>query len=165
MFCSKCGNILPDNSKFCSSCGAAQTPHSTAINAQPQFEHGQSLPSVSFLDAIRLFFTNYAKFSGRSRRSEYWYAWLFTWLVSTALNFLARESGDLFSMILTLWSLATLVPGLAIAFRRLHDVGRSGLYLLWGLLPIIGWIMLIVQYAKDSEPGANQYGPNPKFCC
>ena len=64
-----------------------------------------------------------------------------------------------------IWSLATLIPGLSLSFRRLHDVGRSGLYLLWLLLPIVGWSMVIVQYAKDSQPGSNQYGPNPKFCC
>ena len=58
MFCSKCGNIMPDGTKFCPSCGAQQAPHSSAVNSRPQFEHGQPLPSVSFGTAIRLFFTN-----------------------------------------------------------------------------------------------------------
>lgn len=165
MFCSKCGNIMPDGTKFCPSCGAAQTPHSSAVNTRGQFEHGQSLPSVSFGQAIRLFFNNYANFSGRSRRSEYWFAWLFLWLVSTVLNWLSGNNGGFLYLISTLWSLATLIPGLALSFRRLHDVGHSGAYLLWVLLPIVGWIILVVQYAKDSQPGTNQYGPNPKFCC
>lgn len=165
MFCSKCGNIMPDGTKFCPSCGAQQAPHSSAVNSRPQFEHGQPLPSVSFGTAIKLFFTNYTNFSGRSRRSEYWFAWLFLSLVSVALNFLGSEAGDFVSAVSYIWSLATLIPGLSLSFRRLHDVGRSGLYLLWLLLPIVGWIMVIVQYAKDSQPGSNQYGPNPKFCC
>ena len=165
MFCSKCGNIMPDGTKFCPSCGAEQVPHSSAVNTRPQFEHGQPLPSVSFGTAIRLFFTNYANFSGRSRRSEYWFAWLFLWLVSTVFTILGSEKGGFLFALSSLWSLATLIPGLSLSFRRLHDVGRSGLYLLWLLLPIVGWIMVIVQYAKDSQPGSNQYGPNPKFCC
>lgn len=165
MFCSKCGNIMPDGTKFCPSCGAEQAPHSSAVNTRPQFEHGQPLPSVSFGAAIRLFFTNYANFSGRSRRSEYWFAWLFLWLVSTVFTILGSEKGGFLFALSSLWSLATLIPGLALSFRRLHDAGRSGLYLLWLLLPIVGWIMVIVQYAKDSQPGSNQYGPNPKFCC
>ena len=165
MFCSKCGNIMPDGTKFCPSCGAQQVPHSSAVNTRPQFEHGQPLPSVSFVTAIQLFFKNYANFSGRSRRSEYWFAWLFLWLVSTAFTILGGNEGGFLVALSSIWSLATLVPGLALSFRRLHDVGRSGLYLLWLLLPIVGWIMVIVQYAKDSQPGTNQYGPNPKFCC
>ena len=149
MFCSKCGNIMPDGTKVCPSCGAQQGPHSSAVNSRPQFEHGQPLPSVSFGTAIRLFFTNYTNFSGRSRRSEYWFAWLFLSLGSVALNFLGSEADGSVSAARYTWRLATLLP------RRL----------LWLLLPIVGWIMVIVQYAKDSQPGSNQYGPNPKFCC
>lgn len=62
MFCNKCGNIMPDGTKYCSSCGAEQRPHSSAVNDRPQFQHGQPLPSVSFSQAIRLFFSNYANF-------------------------------------------------------------------------------------------------------
>ena len=143
----------------------SRCPYSSAVNSRPQLEHGQPLPSVSFGTAIRLFFTNYTNFSGRSRRSEYWFAWLFLWLVSVVLNFFGSEAGGFVSAVSYIWSLVTLIPGLSLSFRRLHDVGRSGLYLLWLLLPIVGWIMVIVQYAKDSQPGSNQYGPNPKFCC
>lgn len=80
------------------------------------------------------------------------------------MNYLAAASG-LFAAVSYIWGLATLVPGISLSVRRLHDVGKSGLYLLWALLPIAGWIIVIVQYAKDSQPEANQYGPNPKFCC
>lgn len=49
--------------------------------------------------------------------------------------------------------------------RRMHDVGKSGLYLLWFLLPLAGWIIVLIPMLQDSQPGSNQYGPNPKFCC
>ena len=61
-----------------------------------------------------------------------------------------------------LWSLAILLPGLAVAIRRLHDIGKSGWFVLLALIPIVGSIILIVFYVKDSEPGENKYGPNPK---
>jgi uncharacterized membrane protein YhaH (DUF805 family) len=62
----------------------------------------------------------------------------------------------------TLYSLAVLIPGIAVSVRRLHDINRSGWWLLIGLIPIIGAIILLIFTAKDSQPGENQYGPNPK---
>jgi uncharacterized membrane protein YhaH (DUF805 family) len=62
-----------------------------------------------------------------------------------------------------IYGLAVLIPGLAVAVRRLHDTGRSGWWLLIGLVPLIGAIVLIVFMATDGEPGDNAYGPNPKF--
>ena len=61
-----------------------------------------------------------------------------------------------------LYSLATLLPSLAVGCRRLHDIGRSGWWIFIAIIPIVGWIILIVWYAKDSDPGDNAYGPNPK---
>lgn len=165
MFCSKCGNILRDGAKYCPSCGAAQTPHDTAVNTTPNFTHGQALPSVTFAEAIRLFFANYAKFHGRSRRSEYWYIVLFMSLVSIALGIVSGWEDSLGSVLSVLWSLAVLIPGLALAVRRLHDTGKSGLYLLWALLPLAGGIIVLIPMLQDSQPGSNQYGPSPKICC
>lgn len=165
MFCSKCGNILRDGARYCPSCGAAQTPHDTAVNTTPNFTHGQPLPSVTFGAAIRLFFSNYANFHGRSRRSEYWYIVLFMSLVSAVLGFLSDDRSSLGYALSTLWGLATLIPGIALAVRRMHDVGKSGLYLLWSLLPLAGWIIVLIPMLQDSQPGNNPYGPNPKFCC
>lgn len=91
---------------------------------------GRPRPSVTFQQAIELFFKNYAVFNGRASRSEYWWVALFTFLVNAVLNGLARSIGDSGSMALTvvssLWSLAILVPSLAICWRRLHDTGRPG---------------------------------------
>ena len=109
---------------------------------------------VSFIDAVKLFFTRYAEFGGRSRRSEFWWAMLFTGIVGTILGYVIPD----FSWI---WSLAILIPSLAIEFRRLHDVGKSGWWILWNLLPLIGQIILLVQFCKDSTED-NQWGPNPK---
>jgi uncharacterized membrane protein YhaH (DUF805 family) len=123
---------------------------------------------MSFVDAIKSYFANYANFKGRARRSEYWYAALFTTVVSTILSYVFPGSvlqvGDLQVMqnspIVSLWSIATLVPSLAIAWRRLHDVSKGGPYAFFALIPIVGWIMLLIQLVKDSTPGANSFG-NP----
>lgn len=121
---------------------------------------------MSFGAAIKAFFTKYVTFSGRARRSEYWYAVLFTTLVSAAIGIIwpgTIEYMDGFpvqrnSMMTDLWSLAILLPSLAITWRRLHDIGRKGTYFFFILIPIAGIIMLIIQLVKDSEPGANAYG-------
>jgi uncharacterized membrane protein YhaH (DUF805 family) len=60
------------------------------------------------------------------------------------------------------YSLAIFIPSLAVCVRRLHDIGRSGWWYLIGLIPVIGWILLIVWFCTDSQPGANKWGPNPK---
>ena len=66
-------------------------------------------------------------------------------------------------MLAVLYSLAALIPGIALGVRRLHDIGRSGLYYLFALIPIVGAILLIVWFATDTEPGNNSYGRNPKW--
>ena len=113
---------------------------------------------MSFGQAIKSFWAKYATFSGRTRRSEYWYAWLFVALVGAGVATLFPGVGDMASPQSNLWSLATLVPGLAIGARRLHDTGRSGKNLWWLVLPIVGWIILLVYVLEDSKPGANEYG-------
>lgn len=111
-------------------------------------------------DAVRSVLTNYANFNGRARRSEYWWWVLAVVLVSLVLNILEAALGT-GSILSTLFSLAILVPGLAVGARRLHDTGKSGWLLLIGLIPLVGFILLIVWFATDSQ-GDNQYGPSPK---
>jgi uncharacterized membrane protein YhaH (DUF805 family) len=126
---------------------------------------------MSFVDAIKSFFKNYATFTGRARRSEFWWTVLFTTLVSTGLSILFPGSvmeldGGITVQqnhpIVSLWSFATLLPSLAITWRRLHDVSKSGPYFFFILLPIVGWILLLIQLVKDSTPGANTYGASVK---
>ena len=120
---------------------------------------------MGFTDAVRICLQKYADFSGRGRRSEYWYFALFNLLVGIAAGILDAILGTDFDtgsgLISLLATLALLLPGLAAGVRRLHDTSRSGWWILIGLIPIIGWIILIVFYVQDSHPD-NQYGPNPK---
>ena len=104
---------------------------------------------------------NYVGFEGRARRTEYWMFVLFNIIASIILSILEWIVG-LPAVLSTLYSLAVLLPSLAVTFRRLHDTGRSGWWVLIGLVPFIGAIVLIVFMCLDSEPGDNQYGPNPK---
>lgn len=115
-----------------------------------------------YIDVLK----KYAVFTGRARRMEYWMFVLFNVIISIVLNVvdvaagLTLESGQ--GILSTIYSLAVLLPGLAVGARRLHDTGRSGWWLLIGLIPCIGAIVLLVFFVQDSEPGTNQYGPNPK---
>lgn len=129
---------------------------------QPGYQQRAAAPQVGFVDAVKLFFGNYANFSGRSRRSEYFWIILFNWLVSFALGLVLSGAPDIYTMLSGVYSLATLVPGLALAVRRLHDVGKKGTYLLW-CLTIIGVIPVLVAVFKDSDPNPNQFGPSPKY--
>ena len=129
---------------------------------QNNYQQRAAAPQVGFVDAVKLFFGNYANFSGRSRRSEYFWVILFNWLVSFALGLVLSGAPDIYMMLSGVYSLATLVPGLALAVRRMHDVGKSGAYLLWSLT-IIGAIPVLIAVFRDSEPNPNQYGPSPKY--
>ncbi|MEK7552028.1 MAG: DUF805 domain-containing protein [Patescibacteria group bacterium] len=104
----------------------------------------------------------YAVFSGRAQRAEYWYFVLFNILISIAFSIVSSILGDDKGILGTLYTLAVLVPCLAVSVRRLHDTGRSGWMLLISLIPIIGAIWLLVLMIMDSNPGDNKYGPNPK---
>ena len=117
---------------------------------------------MSFTDAIRSVFSQYVGFTGRARRSEFWYWTLFQIIVGIVASILDRAVFDrnnaAFSVIV---GLGLLLPSLAVAVRRLHDSGRTGWWLLIGLIPVIGTIILIVFYVQDSH-GDNKYGPSPK---
>ena len=107
------------------------------------------------------FFRNYTNFSGRSRRKAYWYVMLVNFIIGLIFGVLTNILG-FFSILSGIYSLATLVPGIALALRRLHDIGKSGWWILIGLIPLVGEILLIIWFCQDSQPGSNQYGPNPK---
>lgn len=116
-----------------------------------------------FLMALK----KYATFSGRSRRSEYWYYVLFYLIIAIVLALIDRSAGTLMGdrgvgVLGGIFALAMLLPSLAVGARRLHDTGRTGWWQLIALIPLIGAIVLLVFYVQDSHPGSNQYGPNPK---
>ncbi len=114
---------------------------------------------MSFTEAVKSGFDNYVNFDGRASRSAYWYWVLFAILASIVGNILDAAIGaSIFSILI---GLALFLPGLAVAVRRLHDTGRSGWWILIGLIPIIGFIVLIVFLVQDSDAGDNEYGPLP----
>ena len=109
----------------------------------------------------------YAVFGGRARRREYWYFALFNLLISIVLAVIDGVTGTLsaeagIGLLGAFYALAVLIPGIAVSVRRLHDTNRSGWWLLIVLVPLIGAIVLLVFMVQDSQPGENQYGPNPK---
>ncbi|WP_163970319.1 DUF805 domain-containing protein [Oceanobacillus halotolerans] len=105
---------------------------------------------------------NYVNFQGRARRTEYWMFTLFNLLAIILLTIIEAMIG-LFGVLTFLYNIAILLPALAVQIRRLHDIGRSGWWILISFVPIAGGIILLVFMCLDSEPNDNQYGPNPKI--
>ena len=103
---------------------------------------------------------HYADFNGRASRSEYWYFVLFNIIFSIAAaivdNILGTEE-----LIYGLYCLFAILPSIAVGARRLHDIGKSGWFQLIIFIPLVGLIWLIILLATDSQPGSNEYGPNP----
>lgn len=139
---------------------------------------------VSFGTAVKRAFSQYCSFHGRASRSEYWWFFLFNFLVGaiivgifggagyaevirTAMTDPVKASSielsGTYVTLANLWSLITLLPGLGLFWRRMHDTGHSGWWWLWGLLPVIGWIVLLVFLCKNSVPVENKYGPVPNM--
>ncbi len=103
----------------------------------------------------------YTVFSGRARRKEFWMFFLFNLIITFVLGFIEVFVGGP-GIVGTLYGLAVLIPGIAVSVRRLHDISHSGWWLLIGLIPLIGAIVLLVFMVQDGKPGQNQYGANPK---
>ena len=103
----------------------------------------------------------YAVFEGRAHRTEYWTFVLINVAIGLALGMVEGLGGGR-NILSNLYSLAILVPSLAVSVRRLHDTGRSGWWLLLSLIPLAGPIILLVFMVLDSDPEANSFGPNPK---
>lgn len=108
----------------------------------------------------------YLDFSGRAQRAAYWYFVLFNVIISFVTNVLDAMLGTYSAtgtgILSVLYGLAVLIPSISVGARRLHDTGRSGWWLLIGLVPLIGWIILLIWVVQDGEPAPNAYGPNPK---
>ena len=134
---------------------------------------------IGFGEAVKLFFKNYVNFNGRATRSEYWWVYLFNNIVYMVLGILFAISGGsslaaydaygdmsiaymgagaIFYILMMLYCLAVLLPSLSLMVRRLHDIGKSGTYILMGLIPVVGYIFILVYMLTGSAPD-NQYGP------
>lgn len=124
---------------------------------------------MNFQDAVKSGYQNYVTFSGRASRPAYWWWSLFQIVVSVVIFFVFGPhfvpGSDTVPMHLeggligNLWSLANLLPSLAVGIRRLHDIDKSGWWTLILFVPLVGIILLIVWYCTKGTPGANRFGP------
>lgn len=110
----------------------------------------------------------YAVFSGRARRTEYWMFELFSTIFMVAAIILDNVLGtkakdDSGGLIYLLFALATLLPRFAVTVRRLHDIGKSGWWILINLIPLVGIFWMLFLLMTDSNPRDNEFGPNPKL--
>lgn len=111
---------------------------------------------VGMVEAVKLFFSNYVKFDGRSNRGEYWWAFLGIIIASFVFSLLDAMLG--IQLLGIIFSLVTLIPGIAIGIRRLHDIDKSGWWLLIGLVPLVGFLVLIYFFVQPPTPGPNRFG-------
>lgn len=148
MFCQKCGKGNPNNVRFCGNCGANISPPSVPVVTPASLPNEQ----MTFGKAIATCFAKYFDFKGRASRSEYWWFYLFTILLSWGA--LLVDPSQSLSLVV---NLAVLFPVIAAGSRRLHDTNRSGW---WQLLvfTVIGIIPLIIWLAGKGSEQENQYG-------
>ncbi len=117
---------------------------------------------LTFQEAVQRALTlNYCNFNGRSSRSEYWWFILFTFVLGVLVGVVFSFSDTLYSVVSAVVNLALLLPGLGLAVRRLHDIDKSGWNLLLAFIPIVGAIILIVWFVKESDLQPNKYGEVP----
>jgi len=115
---------------------------------------------MTFSEAVKDGFDHYTKFSGRAARPAYWWWFLFAILVGIGANIIDAIIGT-FGVISGLVGLALLLPGLSVSIRRLHDINRSGWWILIFIIPIVGFILWLVWFLREGDPGENKYGPPP----
>jgi uncharacterized membrane protein YhaH (DUF805 family) len=174
-FCSKCGEKLDDGTKFCSKCGAKV--EGSAVNApvQPVYQQAQGQqfntpppyqqaaaqaaeknPWQYFCGVLK----KYAVFQGRARRAEFWWFFLFNWIIGMILMVIDWKAGFMLTerqgLLSSLYSLAVFLPNLGVLVRRMHDCNKAGPY--W-LIPIYGWFVLP---CTAGDIGPNRFGPDPK---
>ena len=128
----------------------------------------EASPKLTFSDAVRQVLNKYATFRGRARRSEYWWFVLFNYLVVFVALILDLCFGLTFAdtgygPIYCIAAIVLLLPSLAVTVRRLHDINKSGWNILWGIIPLIGAILLLVWCCQDSKAEVDQYGESPKY--
>lgn len=126
---------------------------------------------VSFFEAVSLYYSNYANFSGRASRSEYWFVALYSFIFGIGFSVLALSTGTidpytgapqgngLVSAIYWIWILVNFIPSLSVLWRRLHDVNKSGGYAFMVLIPFIGWIFVLIALVKEGDLHENRFGP------
>jgi uncharacterized membrane protein YhaH (DUF805 family) len=114
---------------------------------------------MGFGQAISTGFRKYVNFSGRARRSEYWYWVLFSVIVGFVAAIVDMQLNTQLNS--SIANLVIAIPSIAVAVRRLHDIDRSGWWVLIGLVPLVGFILLVVWFASEGTHGPNRFGPDP----
>lgn len=145
VFCRGCGKEIHSTANSCPHCGAQQISQ----NVRTAANSGKSIGNWYFVVLKK-----YAVFSGRARRKEYWMFFLISFIIAVVIGIVENLIGvhEVFSNI---YSIAMLVPTIAVGVRRLHDTDRSGW---WLLLPIVNIVFL----AQNGQPGSNRFGSDPK---
>lgn len=191
--CYECGAMISDKADTCPHCGAPLAKGTAKDNNNPPYRpfYIDEQPTLNFGEAVySAFIKNYANFSGRARRSEYWYFTLFQVVVNIIAFFTPSPTvevwGQPVSLLYCLCNLAFFLPGLTVSVRRLHDIDKSGwnilmLYLMpllsififatsnpylilgWSVGCFIYFIRLTIWFCRDSSEEENDYGPSPKY--
>ena len=162
-FCPSCGAVLPPAPvAFCPSCGAPQQIHPPAAAPYTALE-GDGIRR-SFAASVGICLNKYATFKGRAPRAEFWFFTLFNILVGFIAGLIdgfIRVAGHApdWHVFDSIASLVFLLPSIAVQVRRLHDTGRSGWWWLLSLIPLIGWLILLIWDCTPGATGPNQYGP------
>ncbi|MDR3013703.1 MAG: DUF805 domain-containing protein [Chitinispirillales bacterium] len=150
--CKECNTEVSDRAATCVKCG-----YPLKEESDKEWDDVISSIGLSHFDYFKLcFFKKYATFDGRARRKEYWGFWISAWVICLVSILAAAFISPFMIIPASFFIMAIIIPTLAVCVRRLHDTGRSGT---WILVPLVG--LLIVAFA-DSQPGENDYGPNPK---
>ncbi|SFC93087.1 DUF805 domain-containing protein [Tropicimonas isoalkanivorans] len=119
---------------------------------------------MTFQEAVRTCIQKYVQFSGRARRPEYWWFALFNFLGSIISQMIDRLLfGPDVGVLAAIWGLALLLPSIAVGVRRLHDLEKSGWWLLIALIPIIGFLVLLYWFVQKGTEGPNRFGPEPRM--
>lgn len=153
--------------------GQCQQPYQQAYDqqgCQQQYGAIPEAPAMSFGDAIKTCFRQYATFTGRATRAEYWWWQLFcvlvTFVASFIILYIILKVAEIFPSVagwyaplMQLVSLALFIPSISVSWRRLHDIGKAGGWYFFGLIPVVGWIFMIIWYCTKSEPFDNRFGP------
>ena len=176
MFCRFCGKEIDDDSVFCKECGKQLNEVSSnssihTLSAEEyaareerykNFRGARAVSGVGFPEAIKRFYINTFDFKGRASASEFWWIFLYSIIADIPLSSLAESETTALSVLgivlSCLWVAFHFIPSLSLVVRRLHDVGKSGFWCLFGFVPVVGNIALLIWMASGSKAD-NDWGP------
>lgn len=153
VFCRGCGAQIHESAPMCPKCGALQ---------ELSLPDGEDQRPRTFVNSITICFNRYFQFRGRAPRAEYWYFALFTALVGLGAGFVdGIWLGSQIRVFSSIVNIVLFIPSLAVWTRRMHDLDRTGWWWLLMLVPVIGWLILLVWACSAGTRGRNRYGSDP----